>query len=116
MKWKNIEQRRKYYQEWREKNKDKTSEYAKTYKRKRLKRDPKYITRNVNNWRERYPERDKAHRIVFSEVRRGNLFAEPCFCGETKTEAHHEDYSKPLEVVWLCKIHHLLADKNRRGV
>ena len=25
---------------------------------------------------------------------------------ETKTETHHPDYSKPREVVWLCKRHY----------
>ena len=34
------------------------------------------------------------------------LEPKPCkICGD-KAEAHHEDYDKPLEVQWLCKVHH----------
>lgn len=33
---------------------------------------------------------------------------EPCrVCGEMKAEMHHEDYSKPREVVWLCRLCHV---------
>lgn len=28
-------------------------------------------------------------------------------CGEVKAEMHHEDYDKPLEVIWLCRPCHL---------
>jgi hypothetical protein len=31
----------------------------------------------------------------------------PCeVCGNQKAEAHHDDYSKLLEVRWLCDEHH----------
>jgi hypothetical protein len=40
-------------------------------------------------------------------VRRGKLLRLPCeVCGELKSEAHHDDYTKPLEVRWLCRVHH----------
>jgi hypothetical protein len=36
------------------------------------------------------------------------LVPQPCeVCGATKVEKHHPDYSKPLEVRWLCREHHL---------
>lgn len=40
-------------------------------------------------------------------VKRGGLKPQTCeVCGE-KAEKHHDDYSKPLEVRWLCRKHHL---------
>ena len=49
----------------------------------------------------------KAHRAVRHAVRNGKLVKLPCFvCGSDKTEAHHPDYSSPLDVVWLCPSHH----------
>ena len=41
-------------------------------------------------------------------LKRGSIVKEPCaICGDSHAEAHHEDYSKPLEVIWLCREHHL---------
>ena len=55
---------------------------------------------------EAYPERNKARIAVNNAVRDGRLMRQPCFiCGE-KAEAHHPDYSRPLDVVWLCDSHH----------
>ena len=50
--------------------------------------------------------RRAAHVAVGNAVRDGKLKPLPCFeCG-TKAEAHHPDYSRPLDVVWLCPVHH----------
>ena len=43
------------------------------------------------------------HGAVRNAILSGRLIREPCSrCGADKTQAHHEDYSKPLDVVWLC--------------
>lgn len=40
-------------------------------------------------------------------VKRGLVKKGPCeVCGDPKVEGHHADYSKPLEVRWLCAVHH----------
>lgn len=63
-------------------------------------------------YRMRHPERIKAHRLIFGAVRNGQLIRKPCrVCKAEKVEAHHTDYSKPFRVVWLCKKHHIQADK-----
>lgn len=49
----------------------------------------------------------KANNAVAAAVKKGELIKIPCeVCGEIKSEAHHEDYEKPLEVRWLCRKHH----------
>jgi hypothetical protein len=36
-------------------------------------------------------------------VRSGALVRQPCEkCGDPRSQGHHTDYSKPLDVVWLC--------------
>ena len=54
------------------------------------------------------PLKDLAHRMVSEAIRNGQLTRQPCErCGsESDVIAHHEDYWRPLEVVWLCRPHH----------
>jgi DNA-binding CsgD family transcriptional regulator len=55
----------------------------------------------------RYPERVNARRILNEEVRAGRIKRGPCvICGVLRTQGHHEDYQKPLSVIWLCRMHH----------
>jgi hypothetical protein len=54
-------------------------------------------------YRLRWPGKIAARRAVRSALRRGDLVRQPCsVCGAAKTQAHHTDYSKPLDVEWLC--------------
>ena len=62
-------------------------------------------------YRERNPEKVRARKIVFSNLRGGHVKRLPCKeCGNEKSEAAHSDYSKPLKVTWLCKEHHTIYD------
>lgn len=55
----------------------------------------------------RFPEKNKARRKVRYAIKTGKLIKQPCeFCGETEVFAHHDDYSKPLEVRWVCRSCH----------
>lgn len=41
-------------------------------------------------------------------LKRGKLEKKSCeICGDPNVEMHHNDYSKPLEVRWLCRKHHM---------
>jgi hypothetical protein len=54
-------------------------------------------------------EKHKARVAVRNAIRNGRLVkATECSeCGSDQLiEAHHEDYSKPLDVVWLCSTCH----------
>jgi len=57
--------------------------------------------------REKYPLRYKARTCVNNALRRGAITKQPCKCGNPKVQAHHEDYSKPLEIDWMCRRCHL---------
>lgn len=57
--------------------------------------------------RQRNPLAWAAWRAVSRAIKSGTLTRRPCeVCGNPKSEAHHDDYSKPLAVRWLCFFHH----------
>lgn len=57
--------------------------------------------------RAKFPLKNRARGILNNHTRNGRILKEKCkICGKLKVEAHHPDYSKPLEVIWLCIYHH----------
>lgn len=61
----------------------------------RMKNDPEYALR-----------REAVYK-VHNAIRDGHMVRGNCeVCGEL-AQGHHDDYSKPLEVRWLCRVHHV---------
>jgi hypothetical protein len=61
---------------------------------------------SIRKYRTNNPEKYAAHAAVAKAIRQGTLSVKPCEkCGE-KAHAHHDDYSKPLDVRWFCPGHH----------
>lgn len=101
------------------KNKEKAKEYAKIY-RLNNKEKIKNIEKNYKlsgkrkianekgskKHRELYPEKVRARNTVNTAVYRGKII-KPNLCAKCnknkKLEGHHNDYNKPLEVIWVCK-------------
>lgn len=109
----NREQRISYKKEWYEKNKEEAREKIYAWK----KENPEYMRQwheqnkdkhaaNIKRWHEKHPHYLKCHKEFRSALKQGKLFR-PDRCSlcnrEGKIEGHHHDYSKPLDVVWVCK-------------
>lgn len=62
----------------------------------------------VKNYRINSKEKYTAHQVVARLVNNGKLIKQPCcVCGSVvNIHAHHDDYSKPEMVRWLCAEHH----------
>ncbi len=62
----------------------------------------------------KHADRRKAQIAVGNAIRDGRLIRGLCFvCGSEKVEGHHYDYSKPLDVVWVCRQHHCDIHKGK---
>ena len=67
----------------------------------------RHLAERSKRWATMNPERRRAGTMVGNAVRDGRLIRGRCeVCGSSKSQGHHRDYTKPLEVMWLCAIHH----------
>jgi len=80
----------------------------------------------TRNWRQNNPQKDKdsciksrkknnikytkrysARWATNTAIKRGTLIKQSCIiCQNPDVQAHHRDYNKPLDVLWLCPAHH----------
>ena len=90
----------KYRMEHREQNRKMQREYIHTPKGKEI------TKKQILKYRLLNPLAVKAVKKLNKAVKSGKIIRQPCIvCGE-KAQAHHPDYNKPLDVIWLCPFHH----------
>lgn len=90
-------------------NRAANSDYYREYDIERAKTDHRkaFLAESLKRIRQRWPEKNRARGLVSKAIRSGKISALPCWvCGSEQSEAHHPDYSMPLDVVWLCREHH----------
>lgn len=100
---------------WRKNNPEKAAEIGRNWSRRNPEKKQKIKRDHCN----RFPERYKARTKISNYIREKKI-AHPstlkCSCGKQAAEYHHEDYSKPLDVIPLCKKchtkRHNLGDKS----
>jgi len=75
----------------------------------------KAVKEGLQKYPQRLNARLKAREITKRAIDAGRLIRQPCRkCGAEKADAHHTDYSKPLDVDWLCSPCHKQEHYNRR--
>jgi len=70
---------------------------------------------SINIWETKNIVKKMAQQAVHIAIRSKKLIRKPCaVCGNLKVDAHHPDYSRPLEVIWLCRKHHIEIHRKER--
>ena len=91
---------------------------ARVYARALYRKHAATFGARVAQWKLAHPDRRRAQLRLKKAIESGLVQKlEACSrCATTKLriEAHHEDYSRPLQVEWLCKPCHIRADRERR--
>lgn len=91
---------------YRYENYDKVIEAARVGRSKpgRAEKNAEYQRRQ----RELYPEKIAARQALNNAIKRKEIARQPCSaCGVPNAHAHHHDYSKPLDVEWMCRKCHM---------
>lgn len=65
-------------------------------------------------YRQRHPHIMKAHNAAARHRKDKPDCCQRCEKATARLDRHHPDYRKPLEIEWLCKKCHVVADRLRR--
>ena len=75
------------------------------------------LKRNSRLSYRRHKAEARARGSVAYARKQKRLVRQPCeICGGCKTDAHHDDYNKPLEVRWLCRNCHKEWHMNNKPI
>ncbi len=76
---------------------------------------PEKNREKVARYKKKNPDVVLAHNTVNNAIRAGTLVRKICEVKDCDVigQAHHDDYSKPLDVRWLCIEHHSKLEKRR---
>jgi hypothetical protein len=93
---------------WRKANKRSNKKYQQTFTGRVV------AVEAVQRYNRKHPDKYSAHTAVSNALKSGKLIRKLCeICGEP-AQAHHEDYSRPLDVRWRCFEHHLNEHGKRK--
>lgn len=110
---------------WKSINIEHHREWARNYARIKRRTNPKWRQREndmAKNYRDKHRDRrikydqqrqrclnHQARMILWNSIRNG-IIKKPLTCSschrQTSLHGHHDDYTKPLQVTWLCKLCH----------
>src|SRR3990167_7865102 len=86
------EYNRIHQQNWRLNNKD---------------RSRKTQNKSTKRYRQKNKIKVNIRRKLAYAIKIGRIKCSPCqICNNLNSQAHHPDYTKPLEIIWLCPLHH----------
>ena len=109
-----------YYRQFdrdRHANNQSRRDYDHAQSRQWRKDNPKRHAQLTAEWRLRNPEKYQAHIILNNAKNSGKISPMSCaHCDNPKTDAHHHDYSRPLDVTWLCHRCHAQRHVDERAM
>lgn len=101
---KNIKYYKSYEQIRNQKRRDYISKKNKDYQKK----NPEKVRALKKKWIEENKSKRAAHYLLSNAIRDGKIKRGVCqICSCEKVEGHHYDYTRPLNVIWLCNEHHV---------
>ena len=91
---KKAEKDKRYREKYPDKIRDKKKIYAKN--------NPDIINESGRRYKRRYPHKVKCRSTFNNAITQGLIQRLPCsICNNPKSEGHHPNYDKPLDVIWL---------------
>lgn len=122
MRTRNKEKQRAYSARWRAANIEQARESEKNRSMNRHKRNKAAINEKRREYYANNLEKFRAKAKVRNAIKYGRLVRPSkceaklaCCMGDGKIEAHHSDYARPLDVIWVCKSCHYRLDADRRS-